>query len=916
MSSLSEESLQESTKQDKVVLSPGWFALSKAPQEAKGVEEKLKGTEHPSSSLGVAHLSSTKTSLPCRHRYSKAELEVYSARAKLPINCIESSLEVLGNLRRLEKSPFVKPKNGPSFDSSPIFSNSWQRGSFLSAGDGREPSPNFRHFPRKEDLSRKKQHKQSEVSRTHDTKSRYNRNQKPYSGSKRLLSEVWYYRDPQNDIQGPFSLIQLKQWLEAGYYDGTLPICESGSDSFQSLESVLKAVKIHDTPPGIGKKRDDAVEKDNAVSSGETRPQVGKFDSMTNECQQSTKEKDEVSNNSSMMSQNEPQKEDQAVLCGLSSSKTKEGLTSLDNSNLQKLSNEKDSTDLHSQVERVQQEQSHELEDQTCHLIFGNDISASVESETRNGQENFPLERDIAELERDLVSNLDLDSGAYSFDTNFASFPESSLTVGQWQYSSRGSKDNEEMNRSQKRPMNPAEYLMSIDPAIAKASVSSKSTSPDKNLQNSNVVASNMLALEQNELFNTQSLNETSRTCLAQNVLESNASVKDSTQTNCQTVLSNKYNEAITAFNEERNNFQEAKKVNGKKKRSHIKHSSNFVETSQQQTAGDSEKVASSRRESGRKGKGEGEHQIHAISHSQGQRLSDSLNPKMEVFDNFFKAFSDSSKPAWNTWSASASNLRYPLSLREVQLEEERRQKEEALKVNKERKTDGLETKRFSPWGRQPVENAPFVEIQRREMEQQASRMKSNAHFEENRVKGRTGMSWSDKLTGSLSTRVSPRQSSLSSVEKWKDTKSANCPQSVGFWDSVDQSLESSESNVKSVTPNISTKSSVDKYESFNTFRNGSFGANIPEDLKKWCEEQFSELVSSQDVTLAEFLASLNTREEIREYAIIYLGNSKKTEDFVEEFVRRLQFEFESQKVTPGSSGSQAFKSGRRRKKS
>jgi len=67
---------------------------------------------------------------------------------------------------------------------------------------------------------------------------------------------VWYYRDPQDEIQGPFSLFQLRQWLEAGYYDGSLAVCESGSNNFRSLDSVLKTIKAYDAPPGMGQTRD------------------------------------------------------------------------------------------------------------------------------------------------------------------------------------------------------------------------------------------------------------------------------------------------------------------------------------------------------------------------------------------------------------------------------------------------------------------------------------------------------------------------------------------------------------------------------------------------------------------------------------------------------------------------------------
>lgn len=47
----------------------------------------------------------------------------------------------------------------------------------------------------------------------------------------------WYYADPQGNIQGPFGGDEMRQWLEAGYFKGDLPISQNSSGPFRTLNS-------------------------------------------------------------------------------------------------------------------------------------------------------------------------------------------------------------------------------------------------------------------------------------------------------------------------------------------------------------------------------------------------------------------------------------------------------------------------------------------------------------------------------------------------------------------------------------------------------------------------------------------------------------------------------------------------------
>jgi len=46
---------------------------------------------------------------------------------------------------------------------------------------------------------------------------------------------LWYHSDPQCNVQGPFRGEEMRQWLEAGYFKGNLPISQSVNGPFKKL---------------------------------------------------------------------------------------------------------------------------------------------------------------------------------------------------------------------------------------------------------------------------------------------------------------------------------------------------------------------------------------------------------------------------------------------------------------------------------------------------------------------------------------------------------------------------------------------------------------------------------------------------------------------------------------------------------
>lgn len=66
---------------------------------------------------------------------------------------------------------------------------------------------------------------------------------------------TWYYRDPQGNIQGPFTGSQLIQWEKEGYYDSELPVSKSTDGDFKPLAIAFGMRKeepaVAAPPPGF-----------------------------------------------------------------------------------------------------------------------------------------------------------------------------------------------------------------------------------------------------------------------------------------------------------------------------------------------------------------------------------------------------------------------------------------------------------------------------------------------------------------------------------------------------------------------------------------------------------------------------------------------------------------------------------------
>ncbi|GAB0101008.1 hypothetical protein DMENIID0001_171250 [Sergentomyia squamirostris] len=51
---------------------------------------------------------------------------------------------------------------------------------------------------------------------------------------------VWFYRDPQDMVQGPFTAIEMAEWYQAGYFDDNLYVRRMGDQRFSKLGELIE----------------------------------------------------------------------------------------------------------------------------------------------------------------------------------------------------------------------------------------------------------------------------------------------------------------------------------------------------------------------------------------------------------------------------------------------------------------------------------------------------------------------------------------------------------------------------------------------------------------------------------------------------------------------------------------------------
>lgn len=80
-----------------------------------------------------------------------------------------------------------------------------------------------------------------------------------------LPDAPWFYSDPQKNIQGPFRGEEMRQWFEAGYFKGDLPISQQPTGPFVPLSTLFPNESVAFKVPG-GDTVDDSAAKAEAAA--------------------------------------------------------------------------------------------------------------------------------------------------------------------------------------------------------------------------------------------------------------------------------------------------------------------------------------------------------------------------------------------------------------------------------------------------------------------------------------------------------------------------------------------------------------------------------------------------------------------------------------------------------------------------
>lgn len=54
------------------------------------------------------------------------------------------------------------------------------------------------------------------------------------------LNDLWFYRDPQTNVQGPFSALEMTEWYRAGYFNENLFVRRFADNRFRPLGELIK----------------------------------------------------------------------------------------------------------------------------------------------------------------------------------------------------------------------------------------------------------------------------------------------------------------------------------------------------------------------------------------------------------------------------------------------------------------------------------------------------------------------------------------------------------------------------------------------------------------------------------------------------------------------------------------------------
>ncbi|XP_065604251.1 GRB10-interacting GYF protein 2 isoform X2 [Cyrtonyx montezumae] len=270
--------------------------------------------------------------------------------------------------------------------------------------------------------------------------------------------------------------------------------------------------------------------------------------------------------------------------------------------------------------------------------------------------------------------------------------------------------------------------------------------------------------------------------------------------------------------------------------------------------------------------------------------------------------------PSSSTWgqqsNSGACQSQTTLSLAEIQKleeererqlrEEQRRQQRELMKALQQQQQQ--QQQKLSGWGNvtKPTGTTKsLLEIQQEEARQMQKQQQQQQHQQPNRVRNTTHSnlhtSIGNSVWGSLNTNPSNQWASdlVSSIWSNADTKNSN----MGFWDDAVKEVGPRNSTNKNKS-NASLSKSVGitsrqnkKVEEEEKLLKLFQGVNKAQDgFTQWCEQMLHALNTANNLdvpTFVSFLKEVESPYEVHDYIRAYLGDTPEAKEFAKQFLER-----------------------------
>ncbi|XP_028330034.1 GRB10-interacting GYF protein 1 isoform X2 [Gouania willdenowi] len=237
----------------------------------KGIEEEDDEENYADAERSSAEEDKEKD---CQEMISTAgdgETKLVSPSASPPAHCMPPSLELpptsVGSVMetvQLSNSHSIKASSSAGEDTSSMAPSKAQLSSNTVASSSLPPPPPFSAAPllppsggdTEDDEGMK--HLQQEAEKmvaslqdtsleeecfTHALQQQQQQESRNTAAALPLSHEAamkWFYKDPQGEIQGPFTTVEMCEWFQAGYFTMTLLVKRGCDEGFQPLGDVIK----------------------------------------------------------------------------------------------------------------------------------------------------------------------------------------------------------------------------------------------------------------------------------------------------------------------------------------------------------------------------------------------------------------------------------------------------------------------------------------------------------------------------------------------------------------------------------------------------------------------------------------------------------------------------------------------------